>query len=118
MIPGVDLAGIVMSAGIVISAGDHTGQEVWGSAPALGMTRPGTHARFVIPPETARMCRLIRTPGQEAAMQSYDRDRRRTQHERTVRRARDLRRPAQAVHRVLLQRHAIRVLGDAAARDV
>jgi NADPH:quinone reductase-like Zn-dependent oxidoreductase len=49
MIPGVDFAGIV------ISAGDHTGQEVWGSAPALGMTRPGTHARFVIPPETARM---------------------------------------------------------------
>jgi NADPH:quinone reductase-like Zn-dependent oxidoreductase len=46
MIPGVDFAGIV------ISAGDHTGQEVWGSAPALGMTRPGTHARFVTLPET------------------------------------------------------------------
>ena len=31
MIPGVDFAGIV------VSDGDHTGQEVWGSGPALGM---------------------------------------------------------------------------------
>ncbi|HEY4851849.1 MAG TPA: zinc-binding alcohol dehydrogenase family protein [Streptosporangiaceae bacterium] len=46
MIPGVDFADIV------ISDGDHTGQEVRGSAPALGMTRPGTHARFVTLPET------------------------------------------------------------------
>lgn len=50
MIPGVDFAGIV------ISDGDHTGQEVWGSGPALGMAlgmkRPGTHARFVTLPET------------------------------------------------------------------
>jgi NADPH:quinone reductase-like Zn-dependent oxidoreductase len=38
MIPGADFAAIV------ISAGDHTGQEVWGSAPALGMTLPGMHA--------------------------------------------------------------------------
>jgi NADPH2:quinone reductase len=46
MIPGVDFAGIV------VSDGDHTGQEVWGSGPALGMIRPGTHARFVTLPET------------------------------------------------------------------
>jgi NADPH:quinone reductase-like Zn-dependent oxidoreductase len=50
MIPGVDFAGIV------VSDGDHTGQEVWGSGPALGMAlgmrRPGTHARFVTLPET------------------------------------------------------------------
>lgn len=46
MIPGVDFAGIV------VSDGDHTGQQVWGSGPALGITRPGTHARFVALPET------------------------------------------------------------------
>ncbi|MCW2560067.1 MAG: alcohol dehydrogenase zinc-binding protein [Mycobacterium sp.] len=50
MIPGADYAGIV------VSDGDHTGQEVWGSGPALGMAlggkRPGTHARFVALPET------------------------------------------------------------------
>ena len=46
MIPGVDYAGVV------VSDGDHTGQEVWGSAPELGMQRPGTHARFVALPET------------------------------------------------------------------
>jgi NADPH2:quinone reductase len=50
MIPGGDFAGIV------VSDGDHTGQEVWGSGPALGMAlgmkRPGTHARFVTLPET------------------------------------------------------------------
>jgi NADPH:quinone reductase-like Zn-dependent oxidoreductase len=44
MIPGVDFAGIV------VSDGDHTGREVWGSAPELGMKRPGTHARFVTLP--------------------------------------------------------------------
>jgi NADPH:quinone reductase-like Zn-dependent oxidoreductase len=49
-IPGVDFAGVV------VSDGDHVGQEVWGSGPALGMAldgnRPGTHARFVVIPET------------------------------------------------------------------
>jgi NADPH:quinone reductase len=49
MIPGGDFAGIV------VSDGDHAGQEVWGSGPALGMAlggkRPGTHARFVALPE-------------------------------------------------------------------
>jgi NADPH:quinone reductase len=46
MIPGVDFAGVV------VSQGEHAGQEVWGSAPELGMKRPGTHARFVALPET------------------------------------------------------------------
>ena len=46
MIPGVDFAGVV------VSDGDLEGQEVWGSAPQLGMKRPGTHARFVALPET------------------------------------------------------------------
>ena len=46
VIPGVDFAGVV------VSDGDRQGQEVWGSGPALGMTRPGTHARFVALPET------------------------------------------------------------------
>jgi NADPH:quinone reductase-like Zn-dependent oxidoreductase len=45
-IPGLDYAGVV------VSDGEHTGQEVWGSAPALGFKRPGTHARFVALPET------------------------------------------------------------------
>jgi NADPH:quinone reductase-like Zn-dependent oxidoreductase len=46
MIPGVDFAGVV------VSDGDLNGQEVWGSAPQLGMKRPGTQARFVALPET------------------------------------------------------------------
>ena len=50
MIPGGDYAGIV------VSGGDHAGQEVWGSGPTLGMAlgtkRPGTHARIVTLPET------------------------------------------------------------------
>ena len=46
MIPGVDFAGMV------VSDGDLNGQEVWGSAPQVGMKRPGTHARFVALPET------------------------------------------------------------------
>ena len=50
MIPGVDFAGVV------VSDGDHAGQEVWGSGPALGMAlgtkRSGTHARFVALPRT------------------------------------------------------------------
>src|SRR6478609_9256521 len=40
IIPGVDFAGVV------VSDGELNGQEVWGSAPQLGMKRPGTHARF------------------------------------------------------------------------
>jgi NADPH:quinone reductase-like Zn-dependent oxidoreductase len=50
MVPGGDFAGVV------VSDGDHAGQQVWGSGPALGMAlgtkRPGTHARFVALPET------------------------------------------------------------------
>jgi NADPH:quinone reductase len=50
VIPGGDYAGIV------VSGGDHAGQEVWGSGPSLGMAvgikRPGTHARFVALPQT------------------------------------------------------------------
>ena len=50
MIPGGDYAGVV------VSAGDRAGQQVWGSGPALGMAlaglRPGTHARYVALPET------------------------------------------------------------------
>ena len=53
MIPGVDFAGVV------VSGGDLNGQEVWGSAPHLGMQRPGTHAQFVALPETW----LSRKPG-------------------------------------------------------
>ena len=49
VIPGGDFAGIV------VSDGDRAGQEVWGSGWSqgleLGMTRPGTHARFVALPE-------------------------------------------------------------------
>ena len=49
VIPGGDYAGIV------VSGGEHAGQQVWGSGPALGMAlgtkRPGTHARFVALPE-------------------------------------------------------------------
>jgi len=51
MIPGGDFAGVV------VSDGPHKGKEVWGCGPALGMplgnpVRPGTHARFVVLPET------------------------------------------------------------------
>jgi NADPH:quinone reductase-like Zn-dependent oxidoreductase len=64
MIPGVDYAGIV------VSDGDHAGQEVWGSGPALGMAlgtkRPGTHARFVALPETW----LSRKPGRLTMIQA------------------------------------------------
>ncbi len=42
MIPGVDYAGVV------VSDGDHTGQQVWGSAPQLGMQRPA-HMRASSP---------------------------------------------------------------------
>jgi NADPH:quinone reductase len=43
--PGLDYAGVV------VSDGEHTGQEVWGGAPGLGLKRSGTHARFVALPE-------------------------------------------------------------------
>ena len=50
LIPGSDFAGIV------VSDGDHSGQEVWGSGPqlglALGTKRQGAHAQLVAIPET------------------------------------------------------------------
>ncbi len=46
MIPGIDFAGVV------VSDGDHKGQEVWGSQAYLGWQRPGAHAQFVVLPET------------------------------------------------------------------
>jgi len=50
VIPGGDYAGVV------VSGGEHAGQEVWGSGPSLGMAlgtkRQGTHARFVALPQT------------------------------------------------------------------
>lgn len=50
LIPGSDFAGIV------VSDGNHAGQEVWGSGPqlglALGTKRQGTHAQFVTIPQT------------------------------------------------------------------
>ena len=45
-IPGLDYAGVV------VSDGEHAGEEVWGSAVELALKRPGTHARFVVLPET------------------------------------------------------------------
>ena len=48
IIPGGDFAGVV------VSEGEHTGREVWGSGwsrgAEMGMTRPGTHARYVALP--------------------------------------------------------------------
>jgi len=46
MIPGIDFAGVVVSDGAL------SGQEVWGSQAYLGWRRPGTHAQFVALPET------------------------------------------------------------------
>jgi NADPH:quinone reductase len=49
-------AGLLGTPLPMIPGGDHAGQEVWGSGPALGMAlgtkRPGTHARFVALPQT------------------------------------------------------------------
>lgn len=33
-------------SGIVVSKGEHEGEEVWGTGPGLGMTRDGAHAEF------------------------------------------------------------------------
>jgi NADPH:quinone reductase len=46
IIPGIDFAGTV------VSDGELTGREVWGSVADPSLTRPGTHARFVSLPET------------------------------------------------------------------
>ena len=71
MIPGGDFAGIV------VSDGDHHGEEVWGCGPALGMAvgvkRPGTHARFVVLPETwlSRKPERLTMPEAGAVGRSY-----------------------------------------------
>jgi len=41
--PGRDFAGIVVR-------GDHEGEEVWGSAPKIGIVRDGCHAEYVVAP--------------------------------------------------------------------
>jgi len=53
MIPGIDFAGVV------VSDGDLSGQEVWGSQAYLGWKRPGAHAQYVALPQTW----LSRKPG-------------------------------------------------------
>ena len=42
--PGGDFAGIVLKGNA------HQGEEVWGSSPALGITRDGSHAEYVVVP--------------------------------------------------------------------
>jgi NADPH2:quinone reductase len=37
-------------AGIVVKGKDHEGEEVWGSAPKLGIVRDGSHAEYVVVP--------------------------------------------------------------------
>ena len=37
-------------AGIVVKAKQHEGEEVWGSAPKLGIIRDGSHAEYVVVP--------------------------------------------------------------------
>ena len=41
--PGRDFAGVVIR-------GPHKGEEVWGSAPSLGIVRDGSHAEYVVVP--------------------------------------------------------------------
>src|SRR5580692_332645 len=37
-------------AGVVVKGNQHEGEEVWGSAPKLGITRDGSHAEYVVVP--------------------------------------------------------------------
>jgi NADPH:quinone reductase len=37
-------------AGVVVKGNQHEGEEVWGSAPNLGITRDGSHAEYVVVP--------------------------------------------------------------------
>jgi|SRR5271165_3176320 len=37
-------------AGVVVKAKQHEGEEVWGSAPELGIVRDGSHAEYVVVP--------------------------------------------------------------------
>ncbi|MEY9895340.1 NADPH2:quinone reductase [Catenulispora sp. MAP5-51] len=65
VIPGGDFAGVV------VSDGGLAGQEVWGSGWSqgveLGMTRPGTHARYVALPEKLLSRKPARLTMSEAA---------------------------------------------------
>jgi NADPH2:quinone reductase len=40
-------------AGVVVKAQQHEGEEVWGSAPKLGIVRDGSHAEYVVVPAEA-----------------------------------------------------------------
>ncbi|MBU3062598.1 zinc-binding alcohol dehydrogenase family protein [Nocardia sp. NEAU-G5] len=64
VIPGGDFAGVI------VSDGDRVGEEVWGSGWStgveLGLTRPGTHARYVALPEKV----LSRKPARLTMSQS------------------------------------------------
>src|SRR5208282_4996565 len=37
-------------AGVVVKGKQHEGEEVWGSAPKLGIVRDGSHAEYVVVP--------------------------------------------------------------------
>src|ERR1017187_7947319 len=37
-------------AGVVVKGKQHEGEEVWGSAPMLGIVRDGSHAEYVVVP--------------------------------------------------------------------
>src|SRR6202021_2233263 len=37
-------------AGVVVKGKAHEAEEVWGSSPALGITRDGSHAEYVVVP--------------------------------------------------------------------
>src|SRR6202140_231173 len=37
-------------AGVVVKGKHHEGEEVWGSAPKLGIVRDGSHAEYVVVP--------------------------------------------------------------------
>jgi NADPH:quinone reductase len=37
-------------AGVVVKGKQHEGEEVWGSAPKLGIDRDGSHAEYVVVP--------------------------------------------------------------------
>ncbi len=112
MIPGGDYAGIV------VSDGARAGQEVWGSGPALGMAlgmkRPGTHARFVRPIVFRGLADGNQRHGAHARRD--DPHHRRSRHGRPgrhrdrplARRGADRCRPAQARRRSALHRHQLK----------
>ena len=61
--PGRDFAGIVMKGN------HHEGQEVWGTAPKLGITHDGSHAEYVVvPTETLSLKPKLLSMTQSAAI--------------------------------------------------